>query len=137
GATLFIKFRIEGMPLYVMATDGHPRSRPSKMSEFFIGPGQRIDAIAIGPPDGEYAMRTISFQNQAWKRPDPPQQLATIVSAGSGSAEARGETEVLSQRFVGPRWIDEVRSTPIARQRTLTYSRTPDRSAFMINGQVT
>jgi suppressor of ftsI len=136
GATLFIKFRIEGMPLYVMATDGHPRSRPSKMSEFFIGPGQRIDAIAIGPPAGEYAMRTISFQNQAWKRPDPPQQLATIVSAGSGS-EARVETEVLSQRFVGPRWIDEVRSTPIARQRTLIYSRTPDRSAFMINGQVT
>jgi suppressor of ftsI len=137
GATLFIKFRIEGMPLYVMATDGHPRSRPSKMTEFFVGPGQRIDAIAIGPPAGEYAMRTISFQNQAWKRPDPPQQLATIVSVGSGSAEARVETEVLSQRFVGPRWIDEVRSTPIARQRTLTYSRTPDRSAFMINGQVT
>jgi suppressor of ftsI len=137
GATLFIKFRIEGMPLYVMATDGHPRSRPSKMSEFFIGPGQRIDAIAIGPPAGEYAMRTISFQNQAWKRPDPPQQMATIVSGGSGSAEARVETEVLSQRFTGPRWIDEVRSTPIARQRTLTYSRTPDRSAFMINGRVT
>ena len=80
GGTLFIKFRIEGMPLYVMATDGHPRSRPSKMTEFFVGPGQRIDAIAIGPPAGEYAMRTISFQNQAWKRPDPPQQLATIVS---------------------------------------------------------
>jgi FtsP/CotA-like multicopper oxidase with cupredoxin domain len=81
-------------------------------------------------------MRTISFQNQAWKRPDPPQQLATIVSAGSGSAQARAKFEVLGQRFTGPRWFDEVRSAPIARQRTLVYSRTPDRSAFMINGKV-
>jgi suppressor of ftsI len=61
GAPLFIKFHIEGMSLYVVATDGHPLSRPRKMTEFFIGPGQRIDAIAIGPEPGEYAMRTIPF----------------------------------------------------------------------------
>jgi suppressor of ftsI len=136
GATLFLKFQIEGMPLYVMATDGHPLSQPRKMTEFFVGPGQRLDAIAIGPQAGEYAMRTISFQNQAWKKPDPAQQLATIVSGGSGTARANAETEVLGQHVVGPRWIDEVRSTPIARRRTLEYSRTPDRHAFMINGRV-
>jgi hypothetical protein len=31
------------------------------------GPGQRIDAIVIGPPAGEYPMSTIPFQNQAWR----------------------------------------------------------------------
>jgi FtsP/CotA-like multicopper oxidase with cupredoxin domain len=56
GATLFIKFRVEGMPLYVVATDGHPLSHPQRMTEFFVGPGQRIDAIVIGPPVGEYPM---------------------------------------------------------------------------------
>jgi suppressor of ftsI len=136
GATLFIKFKIEGMPLYVVATDGHPLSRPRKMTEFFLGPGQRIDTIAIGPPAGEYVMRTISFKNEAWKKPAPPQQLAVIVSNGSGSAGLDAETEVLAQRIVKPRWIDEVRSTPIAHRRTLVYSRTPDRRVFMINGRV-
>jgi FtsP/CotA-like multicopper oxidase with cupredoxin domain len=136
GATLFIKFQIEGMPLYVVATDGHPLSQPRKMTEFFVGPGQRIDAIAIGPQAGEYAMRTIPFQNEAWKKPDPAQQLATIVSGGSGTASASAETEVLRQHVVGTRWIDEVRSTPIARRRTLEYSRTPDRHVFMIDGRV-
>jgi suppressor of ftsI len=136
GATLFIKFKIHAMPLYVVATDGHPRSRPSKMTEFFIGPGQRIDAIAIGPQAGEYAMRTVSFQNEAWKKPDPPRQLATIVSEGPGTAGPRAETEVLAQRVARARWVDEVRSAPIARQRTLAYSRTPDRRVFMINGRV-
>ena len=83
GATLFIKFRVEGMPLYVVATDGHPLSLPQRMTEFFVGPGQRIDAIVIGPPAGEYPMRTIPFQNQAWRAPDPAQQIATIVTSGA------------------------------------------------------
>jgi suppressor of ftsI len=136
GATLFIKFEIGGMPLYVMATDGHPRSRPERTTELFIGPGQRVDAIAIGPQAGEYVMRTISFQNQAWKKPDPPQQLATIISEGSGPYEPHAETEVLNLRVATTRWFDEVQSAPIARRRTLVYSRTPDRRVFMINGCV-
>jgi suppressor of ftsI len=136
GATLFIKFRIEGMPLYALATDGHVLSGPREMTEFFLGPGQRIDAIAIGPPAGQYEMRTISFQNEAWKAPDPVRQMATVVSGGSGAAAASAVTEVLGQRVVGARWIDDVRATPIARRRVLEYSRTPDRHMFMIDGRV-
>lgn len=136
GATLFIKFRIEGMPLYVIATDGHPLSHPQRLTEFFVGPGQRIDAIVIGPPAGEYAMRTLPFQNQAWKRPDPAQQIATIVASGAQAAAQAGEAEILGQRVQGMRWIDEIRRTPIARRRTLDYSRTDDRQMFMIDGHV-
>jgi FtsP/CotA-like multicopper oxidase with cupredoxin domain len=136
GATLFIKFAIEGVPLYVMAIDGHPRSRPDRVTELFLGPGQRIDAIAIGPEAGEYAMRTTSFQNQAWKEPDPSQRLATIVSGGSGKLSPHVEAAVLDQRVAKVRWFDEVRSAPIARRRTLVYSRTPDRRVFMIDGRV-
>jgi len=66
----------------------------------------------------------------------PPQQLAVIVSDGSGSAGLDAETEILAQRIVGPRWIDEVQSAPMAHRRTLVYSRTPDRRVFMINGRV-
>ena len=135
GASLFFPFQIEGMPLYVVATDGHPLSRPRKLSEFLIGPGQRIDAIAIGPPAGAYPMGTMLFQNMAWREPFPAQQIATIVSAGS-SASPDAETEVLRQRIDRPRWIDEVRASPIARRRRLEYSRTEDRSVFMIDGRV-
>ena len=137
GATIFIKFHIEGMPLYVLATDGHPLSSPRKVSEFFIGPGERIDAVAIGPEPGEYAMRTISFQNEAWRKPEPVQQLASIVSTGPRSSGRDGEIEILRSHPDDTHpWIDEVRSAPIARRRTLQYSKTPDRHAFMIDGQV-
>src|SRR5271155_2900099 len=136
GASLFIKFRIEGMPLYILATDGHPLSQPRKVTEFFIGPGERIDAIAIGPQPGEYAMRTISYQNEAWRPPEPVQQLAVIMSSGSRTPGPELENDVLGQRLQGSQWLDEVRAAPIARRRTLVYSRTADRKVFMIDGRV-
>ncbi len=135
GASEFYKFRVEGMPLYVVATDGHALSQPRKMTEFFIGPGERIDAIAVGPPVGEYPMRTISFQNEAWRPPEPVLQLAVIISSGL-SPNAALEDEILRQRLAGSQWIDDVRAAPIARRRTLFYSRTADRKVFMIDGRV-
>jgi FtsP/CotA-like multicopper oxidase with cupredoxin domain len=135
GATLFAPFRFSGVSLYVIATDGHPLSRPRKMSEFLLGPGQRIDAIAIGPPPGEYAIATLPFKNMAWREIFPGQQVATVVSAGP-PVSADAEAEVLRQRVEVKRWIDEVRASTIARQRRLVYSRTEDRSVFMIDGRV-
>jgi suppressor of ftsI len=136
GASWFIKFRIEGMPLYVVATDGHPLSQPRRVEEFFIGPGERIDAIAIGPAAGEYAMRTISYQNEAWRPPEPVVDLATVVSTGSRPNGADPEADVLRQGLQGAQWADEVRAATIARRRTLVYSRTSDRKVFMIDGSV-
>jgi suppressor of ftsI len=136
GASQFFKFRIEGMPLYVVATDGHALSQPRKVTEFFIGPGERVDAIAIGPAPGEYPMRTISFQNEAWRPPEPVLPLAVVTSSGSTAPDAGLEHEVLRQRVVGPQWIDAVRAAAIARRRTLVYSKTADRKVFMIDGRV-
>ncbi len=136
GATLFIKVGIEGMPLYVVATDGHFLSRPQRLTEFFMGPGQRIDAIAIGPPAGEYAMQTIPFQNQAWRAPDTAQQIATIVASGLRASAQVSETDILGQQVRHTRWIDEIRGSPITRRRSLIYSRTQDRQVFMIDGHV-
>lgn len=135
GASDFYKLRIEGIPLYVVATDGHALSQPRKTTEFFIGPGERIDAIAIGPPAGEYPMRTISFQNEAWRPPEPVRQLAVIHSSGLSQSVAI-EDDILRQRVTGPQWIDDVRAARIARRRTLSYSRTADRKIFMIDGRV-
>jgi suppressor of ftsI len=135
GATMFAPFQFQGVSLYVVATDGHPLARPRKMSGFLLGPGQRIDAIAVGPPAGEYAIETLPFKNMAWREVFLGQQIATIVSAGSPVA-TDAETQVLRQRVARARWIDEVRASPIARQRRLVYSRTDDRSVFMIDGRV-
>jgi hypothetical protein len=69
------------LPLYVIATDGHPLSRPRSISRF-LGPSDRIDAIAIGPPAGKYSMGTLPFKNMAWHDPFPAQQVATSPLGG-------------------------------------------------------
>ena len=94
------------------------------------------NAIVIGPPAGEYPMRTIPFQNQAWRAPDPAQQIATIVASGAQAPAQVKDAEIMRQRVQVARWIDEIRTAPIARRRTLDYSRTDDRKIFMICGQV-
>ena len=136
SAELFARLRIDAMPLYVLATDGHPLSRPSRTAELFLGPGERVDAIVVGPSSGEYALHTVSFQNEAWKEPAPSVRLATIRSRGTTASRANAEAHVVRQRLAQPSWTDEVRSAPIARRRSLTYSRTEDRKVFMINGRV-
>ena len=62
------------MPLYVVATDGHALSQPRRMTEFFIGPGERIDAIAIGA-----AGRRISDANHFFSE-------RGLAAAGTGAA---------------------------------------------------
>src|SRR5882724_12512411 len=82
GAEMFFKFRIDGVRLYAVATDGNPLSRPTPVAELFLGPGERVDLIAVAPEPGAYPMHTVSFANEAWRKPRPPQNLATIVCAG-------------------------------------------------------
>src|SRR5712671_82168 len=79
-------------------------------------------------------MHTVSFANEAWRKPRPPQNLATIVCAGHAE-KVGSQAAILDQRVQGSRWIDTVRSSAIARRRTLVYSRSPDRRSFMINGK--
>ena len=116
GATLFIKFQIEGMPLYVLATDGHPLSQPRKMTEFFLGPGQRIDAIAIGPQAGEYVMRTIPFQNQAWKKPGSGPATGDDRGRRIGAGASRRRNRGLAPAC---------RRCAVDRRRAIRHDRTP------------
>jgi FtsP/CotA-like multicopper oxidase with cupredoxin domain len=134
NATEFIKIGAPGMPFYVLATDGHPLSRPQRQTQLFIGPGQRFEALVIGPPPGEYALSTIPFPNEAWDEIEPAEQLATIVSSGTKPSAQPSATQIMRQRLQGRRWIDEIRKAPIVHRRKLVYSRNSPRSVFFIDG---
>jgi FtsP/CotA-like multicopper oxidase with cupredoxin domain len=102
--------------------------------ELFLGPGQRIEALVIGPPAGNYAMSTIPFKNEAWDEIEPAQQLAMIVTSGPPASGQPSASQILRQSVQGPRWIDEIRKSPIVHRRKLVYSRNSPRTVFMIDG---
>jgi FtsP/CotA-like multicopper oxidase with cupredoxin domain len=59
-----------------------------------------------------------------------------VVSQGPAADIAAAEAKVSTQLVNGPLYVDMVRSSPIARQRTFAFSVNPQKTAFFINDQV-
>jgi len=136
GADLFLKLTIAGLPFYVVATDGHYLRRPIRMEEVLLGPGSRLEAVVIGGPPGRYVFKSVSFPLEEGQPLLPEHDLGIVVSEGPPADTAGAETHVMAQTVHLPRYIDVVRASPIARRRTMTFSRTADKTRFFINGQV-
>ncbi len=136
GSDLFLKLALEGMPFYVVGTDAHYLPRPRRVDHVLLGPGQRIDAVVVGGPSGRYRFRSIPFTLEEGRPPLPERDLGIVVSGGPGADIAAAEARVAAQRVQLSRYIDEVRKSPIARRRTMVFSRTPDRTKFFINGEL-
>jgi suppressor of ftsI len=136
GADLFLKLKLEGMPLYVIATDGHYLKRPTQMADVMLGPGQRIEALIIGGAPGNYKFKSVSFPLGEGHPPLPERVLGVVESQGPPADIAAAEARVKSQTVNMERLIEAVKSSPIARRRTMTFSRTQDKTRFFINDKV-
>ena len=58
------------------------------------------------------------------------------MSNGPTADVATAEAKVSTQHVDGPLYVDMVRSSPIARQRTFAFSVNPEKTSFFINDQV-
>lgn len=136
GADRFLRVKIEGMPFYLLGRDGYFVPRPIKMESLILGPGQRVSVVVVGGPSGRYAFKSVEFKFDEQQPPLPEVDLGTVVSDGPPTNIDAATAAVSEQRVNAPLYVDTVRSSPIAHQRTFTFSRTPDKTAFLINGKV-
>ena len=90
----------------------------------------------MGGEPGSYAFKSVSFRFDDQQSPLPELGLGTIVSQGPTADVAALERRVLAQRISTPLYVDVVRSRPIARRRLFAFSRSADRSKFLINEKV-
>jgi suppressor of ftsI len=136
GADRFLRLKIDGMPFYLIGRDGYFVPRPIKMEEVILGPGQRFSAIVIGGEAGPHAFKSVAFKFDERQPPLPEVNLGTVVSAGPAADLALTEAKVSTQHANGPLYVDTVRSSPIARQRTFAFSVNPEKTRFFINDRV-
>jgi FtsP/CotA-like multicopper oxidase with cupredoxin domain len=136
GADRFLRLKIEGMPFYLLGRDGYCVPRPIRMEEVILGPGQRVAAVVIGGPAGRYAFKSVAFKFDEDQPSLPEVDLGTVVSEGLPADIAAATAKVTMQHVNGPLYVDTVRSSLIAHRRSFTFSRTPDKAAFLINGKV-
>lgn len=123
------------MPFYLLGRDGYFVPRPVKMDSLILGPGQRVSVVVVGGPADQYAFKSVEFKFDELQPPLPEVALGTVVSGGPPADIARATANVEAQHVNVPLYVDTVRSSPIAHRRTFTFSRTPDKSAFLINGK--
>lgn len=136
GANLFLKLKLEGMALYLIGTDGHYLRRPEKVDELWLSPASRAELLAVGGPAGRYALKSVSFADEQGKPPRPERLLGVVASNGPAAADpAEAGARVAHQRADGPRYIDQLRATPVTRRRTMTFTRNADETRFFINGK--
>ena len=136
GADRFLRLKIDGMPFYLIGRDGYFVPRPIRMDEVILGPGQRFSAIVVGGQAGEHAFKSVGFKFDEHQPPLPEVDLGTVVSNGPAADVVAAEREVSTQRVNQPLYVDIVRSSPVARRRTFTFSVNPRKTSFFINDQV-
>lgn len=136
GADRFLRLKIDGTPFYLIGRDGYFVPRPIRMEEVILGPGQRFSAIVVGSKPGRYAFKSVAFKFDERQPPLPEVDLGTVVSQGAMADVAAAEARVGTQHVNQPLYVDVVRSSPIARQRTFAFSVNPQKTAFFINDQV-
>jgi suppressor of ftsI len=134
GADLFLRVRVEGMPFFVIATDGNYLARPRRMEEVVLGPGQRMEAVVVGGVPGRHAFTSVPFTLEEGRPPLPERPLGVVLSRGPPADVAKAEQQVEGQRCNAARSIDALRQSVVTGRRTFVFSRTEDRQKFFING---
>jgi suppressor of ftsI len=138
GADSFFDFRLEGHKFWVLERDGNFLRQPRRQDTLFLPPGARTLVVVEAGAPGRYYFQTTDVDTGPTGLPSPRARLGTFVVEGApldGDAQARHlehpAANIASIGLTG----EELRTIPIARRRTFTFSDAPDFSAFYINGK--
>jgi FtsP/CotA-like multicopper oxidase with cupredoxin domain len=136
GADLFVNLRLEDGRLYVVATDGHPHSRPTVAKDILLGPGQRVEAIVVGPLPGRYDLRSEPLILEEGRPPLPERRLAVLVSSGPPADIPAAARDIEAARTPPAPALSALRRSPVRTRRTFVFTRSMDRMRFYINGKL-
>jgi len=136
GADLFLRLRLDGAPMYVIASDGHALLQPRRADDILLGPGQRAEVVVVGPASGRYGFRSIPLVLEDGRPPLPEHLLGTLVSDGPAADVAAAQHRVAAARTRPTAAFEDLRTRPTTARRTLVFTRSEDRARFYINGKL-
>jgi suppressor of ftsI len=128
GADIYYRLKLDGHTLYELARGGNRHTRLVPLEEIVLPPGDRTEVLVQGGPHGLYQFRTLYYNQGADGDQYPEVTLATLLSEG------RVETPVALPVPAQFPPVQDLRTQPIAQQRTMVFSENPDTGQFFING---
>jgi FtsP/CotA-like multicopper oxidase with cupredoxin domain len=130
GADIYYKLKLDGHKFYELARDGNRRTQLLELDEILLPPASRSEVLIQGGRIGRYAFRALAFDTGPAGDSYGEATLATLVSQGEAQTP-------ISLALVMP-VVEDFRTLPVARKRTITFDESADGNTFYIdsgNGQ--
>ncbi|MEY9889106.1 suppressor of ftsI [Catenulispora sp. MAP5-51] len=130
GADIFYRLRLDGYRFTIVGEDGVPVAGVTTADTLLLPPAKRYDVlVTANAAPGESWLRTTSYSNG----PQGDQYPDTALAQLSVTGDAVSRLPVLTGAVrTAPAGLD---TAPIAKQRTLDLSESPDGLTFFINGK--
>jgi len=125
GSDQYYKITLEGHVFYEVARDGNRHTTLIPMAEILLPPASRSEVLIQGAPGGRYKMRTAAFSTGPAGDSYPEATLATFVSQGF-------EVPRIALPTAFPA-VEDFRTLPIARKRTITFDESADGNSFYVD----
>ena len=125
GADLYYRIRLEGHVLHEIARDGNRHNQTVVLEELLLPPGSRSEILIQGAAHGTYPMRAEAFNTGPAGDSYPATTLATLVSQGAVVPK------IPLPRTLTP--VEDFRTLPVAKRRTITFTETADGNTFFID----
>lgn len=139
GADAFFNMQLQDfngkpVPMWVIAVDGNPTTKPVQMSNLSLGAGARMEVIVTGPPAGSYVLKSLEVDTGPQGDPNPEVVLAQVTSSGDAprSMTPQEVADLRPAKAVAP---GPKRSGVAPTQRSFVFSESTDGTTFYINGQ--
>jgi len=128
SADIYYRLKLDGHILYELGHDGNRNNQLVPLEEIVMPPGSRTEVLVRGGASGMYQFRTLYYNQGADGDQYPEVPLATLISEGPAETPVPLPTK---EQFPP---VEDLRTQPIAQQRTMVFSENPDTGQFFING---
>lgn len=144
GANAFFDIQLQDLegnvvPMHVIAIDGNPTTEITEMPSLFLGAGARMEALVLGPPAGDYVLKSLEVDTGPQGDPNPEVTLAQVTSTGEASDPIDPQELTTLSPAVPDQMLDDLRNRPRTGEaptpRSIVFSETSDGNTFFINGE--
>jgi FtsP/CotA-like multicopper oxidase with cupredoxin domain len=123
GADIWYDVQLEGQQLTVIGEDGNPVWEVYAADDLVMPPGKRFEVLVTGPEPGDYAFKTLKYEQGDDTYPES--DLLTLTSTGDALATPALPASMTQEA--------EIPESEVVERRTMVFSEDEDTNTFFIN----
>jgi FtsP/CotA-like multicopper oxidase with cupredoxin domain len=125
SANMYYRLKLPGHRFHELARDGNRHNRLVVFDELLLPPASRSEVLIQGGAAGSYELKSLAIDTGPQGDTAPETTLMTVVSQGLPRIQA-SLPEVLPA-------VEDFRTLPVARRRTITFQESADGNSFYID----